>query len=80
MWSVDTLDWQTLDADKTYRSAMTVKDGGIVLMHSIYSQTADAVEKIVPSLRKKGVQCVTVSELFHYKKKTLKKGRKYNNA
>lgn len=80
IWSVDTLDWQTLDAEKTYRSAMTVKDGGIVLMHSIYSQTADAVDKIVPALKKKGFQCVTVSELFHYKKKTLKKGRKYNNA
>lgn len=80
MWSVDTLDWQTLDAEKTYRSAMTVKDGGIVLMHSIYSQTADAVDKIVPALKKKGFQCVTVSELFRYKKKTLKKGRRYNNA
>lgn len=80
MWSVDTLDWQTLNPDKTYQSAMTVKDGGIILMHSIYTQTAEATERILPTLKKKGFQFVTVSELFKYKKKTLRKGSKYNNA
>ena len=76
--SVDTLDWDTLDPVKTYHSAMTVRDGGIVLMHSIYTQTADAVEKIVPALKKKGFQFVTVSELYRYKGVKMKNGEIYN--
>lgn len=78
LWSVDTLDWDTLDPVKTYHSAMTVRDGGIVLMHSIYTQTADAVEKIVPALKKKGFQFVTVSELYRYKGVKMKNGKIYN--
>ena len=36
-------------------------------MHDIYDSTADAVEKIVPALVKKGYQIVTVSEMIQAK-------------
>ena len=36
-------------------------------MHDIYGSTADAVEKIVPALVKKGYQIVTVSEMIQAK-------------
>ena len=64
LWSIDTLDWKTRNADSTVNSVLNnVKDGDIVLMHSIYSQTAAAVERIVPALVQRGFQLVTVSEL-----------------
>ena len=40
-----------------------VKDGDIILMHSLYGATAEAVETMVPELVRRGYQLVTVSEL-----------------
>ena len=53
------------------------KDGDIVLMHDLYPSTAAAVEKLVPKLRKKGFQLVTVEELFYYKGIDAKGGKVY---
>ncbi len=73
-WSVDTRDWQTLDARTTYHTVMNqVKDGSVVLLHDCYPQTAEAVKKMIPSLIKKGYQLVTVSELIKYRKSSLEK-------
>lgn len=66
-WSVDTRDWESRNANKIIKKAMTAKDGDIILMHDIYQSTADAVEKIVPKLLKKGYQFVTVSQLVKLK-------------
>lgn len=64
IWSVDTLDWKTRNADSTRRAVLNrVKDGDIVLMHDLYSATASASETIIPELVKRGYQLVTVSEL-----------------
>ena len=64
IWSVDTLDWKTRNADSTRRAVLNrVKDGDIVLMHDLYSATATASETIMPELVRRGYQLVTVSEL-----------------
>ena len=64
IWSVDTLDWKTRNADSTRRAVLnSVKDGDIVLMHDLYSATATASETIIPELVRRGYQLVTVSEL-----------------
>lgn len=64
IWSIDTLDWKTRNADSTKRAVLDhVKDGDIVLMHDLYSATASASETIIPELVKRGYQLVTVSEL-----------------
>lgn len=64
LWSIDTEDWETLDAQKTVDNVLSqVEDGSIVLMHDIYSQTVDAAEIIIPRLIKEGYELVTVSEL-----------------
>lgn len=47
-------------------------DGRIILMHSIYNSTAEAVEELVPQLLAKGYQLVTVSEMAKYKEKHCK--------
>lgn len=66
-WTIDTEDWKSRNAKKIIKKVMQAEDGDIILMHDIYSTTADAVEKIVPRLKKKGFQFVTVSELIKYK-------------
>lgn len=64
LWSIDTLDWKTKSVDNTVNVVLSqIKDGDIVLMHSIYGQSAEAAEKIIPELVKRGYQLVTVSEL-----------------
>ncbi len=77
LWSVDTLDWKSRNADSVYTNILKASDGDIVLMHDIYGSTADAVERAVPELVKNGYQIVNVAELAYYKDKTLEKGTTY---
>lgn len=68
LWSIDTLDWKTRNAQNTINVVLgQVKDGDIVLMHDIYGATADAAEVIIPELTARGFQLVTVSELAQYR-------------
>ena len=80
VWSVDTLDWQSRNKDKVYAKIMNSKDGDIVLMHSLYKSTADAVKMAIPELYKKGFQIVSVSELYVLKGKNLEAGKSYWRA
>ncbi len=80
-WSVDTLDWHSKDASAVAEHILThARDGDIILMHDIYSSTAEAVEAVVPKLRERGFQLVTVSELFALKGQTLETGKVYFRA
>lgn len=79
-WNIDTRDWETRSASSTYNSVMkNVSDGDIILMHDIHGSTKQAVLKIIPELKKRGYQMVTVSELAKYKGIKLKNGKVYNN-
>jgi len=65
LWFVDTLDWKTRNADAVYDAVMRdVKDGAIILTHDIHPTTVDAMERIIPELKRRGYQLVTVSELI----------------
>lgn len=68
-WNIDTLDWQSRNADAVVDVVQSSGnlDGCIVLMHSIYSSSADATERLVPWLQEQGYQFVTISELLQYK-------------
>lgn len=80
LWSIDTLDWKTRNAKSTETKIMSsVKDGDIVLMHDLYSQSKDAAIKVIPKLIKKGYQIVTVSEMAKYKGFTMKNGETYTD-
>ena len=68
MWSIDTRDWQHRNAQRTIDTVLSqVKDGDIILMHDIYSTTADAAVVLIPELTARGYQLVTVSELAAYR-------------
>ena len=47
LWSIDTLDWKTRNAQNTINVVLSrVKDGDIILMHDLYSTSADAAEDV----------------------------------
>lgn len=81
-WSIDTRDWaNTGNPDHTVKEVLNnVKSGDIVLMHDIHYSSVVAAERIIPELKKRGYQLVTVSQLAKYKgKTTLKSGRTYRS-
>lgn len=81
IWNIDTLDWKYHNSKRiASRVINKVKDGDIVLMHDVYSATANALYTIIPDLQAKGYDFVTVSELFYYKGITLENGKVYASA
>lgn len=76
-WSVDTLDWQSRDADSVMQKIYDedTLDGKVILMHSLYESSYEATCRLVPYLIENGYQLVTVSELYEYKH-----GEKMNNG
>ncbi len=57
-----------------------VQDGDIILMHDLYTSTADACEYLIPELIRQGYQLVTVSEMFAAKGIALEVGNIYRKA
>lgn len=93
-WNVDTLDWKYKDSSNEDRTeeqrnaelkkladniVNNAEKGDIVLMHDIYSFTADLCELIVPALTEKGFKLVTVSEMYLAYGEELKDGKVYYN-
>ncbi len=78
LWDVDTLDWDTKDANSTFdRTFSGIQSGSIVLMHDLYQATAEAVQMMVPELINQGYKLVTVSELAEAYGYTLDDGGLY---
>lgn len=69
MWNVDTMDWKYKNVNIIVkRATANTKDGDIILMHDIKKRTVDSLKIIIPKLKEKGYQFVTVSELKEIKK------------
>lgn len=69
-WSIDTLDWKSLTAKEIQKNVYDfLHPGAIILMHSgghwtqDLSGTVEALKVIIPQLKKKGMQFVTVPQL-----------------
>lgn len=72
-------DWEA-DASAEHRIERTLaqaEDGAIILLHDFEDndKTVEALETIIPALRERGYEFVTVSELFRRKKIDLAKQR-----
>ncbi len=77
-WSVDTLDWKNRNASSVIKSVKSsTRDGSIILMHDLYTSTAEATETIVPWLIEEGYQLVTVTELMQLKGIDMQNGSVY---
>ena len=80
-WSIDTLDWKTRDAEKTFQTIkQQVKNGDIILCHDTYEATADAVDMFVPWLVEQGDQVLSLEEIFSYYDGGAKPGVVYYHA
>ncbi len=81
LWSLDTEDWRHKDNPQPTVDAVlnNVKDGDIILMHSIHSASVKAAEQIIPELTARGYQLVTVSEMAEAKGAGLEPGKRYGN-
>lgn len=68
VWNIDTLDWKYHNSNKIKDKILKyVSDGDIILMHDTYVATLNAVEMVIPELKKQGYKIVSVNELFKYK-------------
>lgn len=78
IWSLDTQDWKYRDADHIVNAILNnVSDGDIILMHDLYTSTAEAMEIVIPELVARGYSLVTVSELAEYKGYDLEDSKAY---
>lgn len=65
MWTIDTLDWTTKNADKVVNKAISqAKDNSIILLHDNYESSVDAALRIIDELTQKGYEFVTVEQLL----------------
>jgi peptidoglycan/xylan/chitin deacetylase (PgdA/CDA1 family) len=65
LWDLHSLDQEGLSAEQiAERVESNVKDGDVILMHNGLPTTIMALDSIIPHLRARGFQFVTVSDLF----------------
>lgn len=78
---LDTRDWDasTTENDVYNTVSKNLVDGGIVLMHQGYDKTINAVKRLLPDLKARGFQVVSVSELIKYYGAKAEIGKLYND-
>ncbi len=77
-WTIDTLDWTKIGEDAIYESVISsLFSGAIVLMHDGYPATVSALKRLLPDLKARGYQVVSVSALAKAHNVPLKIGSEY---
>ena len=80
LWSVDTLDWDTLNVKKTVKAVKEgARDGAIILMHDYYETTVKAAIEVIPWLIDEGYELLTIHELAERKGVPLLPGEVYSD-
>lgn len=68
LWSIDTLDWCHRSKNEIVTEVLeNIRGGDIVLMHDYIcgeSHTAEALETIIPTLKERGYEFVTLSDMY----------------
>ncbi len=55
LWTTDSFDYDNVTTDEIVRNALTVRPGGIILLHEGYQTTLDALPAIVKGLTDRGL-------------------------
>lgn len=66
-WSIDSEDWKGLSTQKIKQKVLnSLHPGAIILMHSVgdVANTVEAVDELIPYLRKEGYYFVTVHDMW----------------
>lgn len=81
LWSVDTRDWESRNADAVYRHIVNdTRDGSIILLHDIHASTIPGALRGIDALLAQGYELVTVSELLRRRGCDPVPGMKYYSA
>lgn len=65
-WSIDSHDWMEPGVDYIVNRIMSNSSSGdIILMHNNAPDTAEALRKVIPQLKDKGLEIVPLSELVY---------------
>lgn len=81
LWSVDTRDWESRNADAIYRHIVNdTRDGSIILMHDIHPATIPGALRGIDALLEQGYELVTVSELLRRRGCAAEPGTRYYSA
>lgn len=81
LWSIDPEDWDDKNTDRVVEQVVSqARDGSIILLHDIYSQSVDAALQIVDRLHAEGYYFCTIDQLFAARRISLKAGQVYWNA
>lgn len=77
-WTIDTRDWASQNANSVVNAVLNnVRSNSIILMHDLYSSTAEAVEILLPILSELGYQFVTIDQLASYQGIALQPNQVY---
>lgn len=69
LWTLDSSDWKRKNSNKIAEYILNnIKDNDIVLMHDTYKRTYEALKIILPELKKRKYQVVSISTLYEIKK------------
>lgn len=81
LWSIDPEDWGDRNVAREVEHVVkNARDGSIILMHDIFSESVDAALQIVDALHKQGYLFVTVDQLFAARHLPLESGKNYSDA
>ena len=80
MWSVDPRDRESKHPIAIRDHIMKqVKDGDVILLHDIHETTIQAMKEVIPMLKQRGYQMVTMSEMAAARGVQMQNGGKYYN-
>lgn len=66
-WTIDSRDWTGITAEEIYNNVSEsehLEHGAIILMHTSGAHTIEALDLLIPQLRRKGYEMTKISELF----------------
>ena len=84
-WDVDSVDYKNRGEENGETiiferlKGKNITDGSIILMHSIYGESYEASELLIPWLKEQGYEFVTLTELFYYKGVKPENGAEYSS-
>ncbi len=80
-WTVDTLDWTGVAPEEIQKSVLDgLFSGAIVLMHDGYGNTVKALKTLLPALKERGYQAVSLSQMIKAHNCTFRRGGVYIRA
>ena len=77
-WTIDSQDWKTRNADKIYDQVIShLTNGAIILFHDTVEATPEALARLLPEIKARGYQVLSVDELMSFYNGELRSGTHY---